>query len=395
MTTGEFRSNKNRSKIGTDEAGNCKGDLKKGCGIMKKYITLIFVCIFLTMTVSVSAQDVDKSKSPPPTDSAVAPLSLSTMLSQTVIFLYEDKTLPNSAKLSPGKILGTAFIVGVPDPGEPEKSIPFIITAKHVIANRSKILVRYSMKVGEPAFIQYDLEALRKSNDLWEDPKDEGVDIIVFRTLSYENTKMLMFPIDTIATKEIYKSENINTADRVVIPCLLANNPGTTQNYPIFRDGSIALITEEPIDFSWHLGNKLITTKQRIIFVNSILNEGFSGAPVFLWPGLRLNREGKNTIGGKPWLLGVVHGFQPLPRKLVDAEGEEVILTKPSKETPVLGQPLPLPRNVAVFSLENPATGMIFPSWKILDILTSDGVTKKVKEISEEVKKAKFKENKN
>lgn len=352
------------------------------------------MCIFFALTVSVSAQEATKTQSSNhsqnTTEQASAPLSLSSLLAQTVLFLYEDKTPPNSDKLVAGRILGTAFIVSIPVPEEPKKSIPFIVTAKHVIANQTRILGRYSMKTsGEFGFVQYNLEALRKSNDLWEYPEDEGVDIVVFRTLFFESTRAKAIPIDNIASKEDYKSD-INPADRVIIPCLLANYPGTTQNYPIFRDGSIALITEEPIEFSWYFGSKKITTKQRMVFINSTLNEGFSGAPVFLWPVPRSTPKGQLIFGGKVWLLGVVHGFQPIPRQLIDADGEDVTLTitKPSKEPPdFLGRPRP-PRNVAVFTKENPATGMIFPSWQILDILKSDAVKKRVQEISEEIKKS-------
>jgi len=368
---------------------------------MIKRVALSFFCIFFALWTSVNAQEAVKSQSSNPgqTASEAPTLSLQTLLAQTVIFLYEDKTPSNSNKLVEGNILGTAFIVGIPDPGEPGKSMPFIVTAKHVIANQSKILGRYSGKdTNETFFAPYDLDALRKSDDLWEYPADkpehEGVDIVVFRSLFFKKTKTLMLPIDYIATEETYKSENIDAGDRILIPCLLANYPGITQNYPIFRDGSIALVTGEPIKFMWDFGYERITTKQRIVFVNSVLNEGFSGAPVFLWPGIRLTPKG-NKIGGKPWLLGIVHGFQPLHRKLIDSDGEDVILTKPSKEP---GDILKIPRpqkNVVAYSTENPGTGMFFPSWQILDILESDAVKNRVKEISEEIKKAKLKEKKN
>jgi hypothetical protein len=174
----------------------------------------------------------------------------------------------------------------------------------------------------------------------------------------------------------------------------MENFPGVTQNYPIFRDGSISLITEEPISFNWKLGSKIIETKQRIIFVNSVINEGFSGAPVFLWPGIR-STPGGNTIGGKPWLVGIVHGFFAQPRQVIDTDGEEVVVIKPSKEPPdLLGQPKP-PRRVRVISQENSATGIVFPSWRLLDILQSEALKRRVQQLTDEDNKAKSTEKKN
>jgi hypothetical protein len=58
---------------------------------------------------------------------------LSSLLNQTVVFLYEDKTPVNSPNLIPGRVLGTAFIIGIPMPGRPEQSFPFIATASMLL----------------------------------------------------------------------------------------------------------------------------------------------------------------------------------------------------------------------------------------------------------------------
>jgi hypothetical protein len=147
----------------------------------------------------------------------------------------------------------------------------------------------------------------------------------------------------------------------------------------IFRDGTIALITEEPVSFTWKLGTRSISTSQRIIFVNSVLNEGFSGAPVFLWPGIRSTPKG-SKIGGKPWLIGIVHGFFPQFRNVIDAEGNDVVIRK--QESGPLGQINP-PRELFVYSQENPATGIVFPAWRLLDILQRDDVKKRIQELTD------------
>lgn len=312
--------------------------------------------------------------------STETPPSLSSLLTQTVVFIYEDKTPANSPNPVPGRVLGTAFIIGIPVPGRSEKSFPFIATAKHVVAGESKILVRFTLKSGtEPGFAQYDLQELRSNNDLWES-NDEGVDLIVFRTLVYDAVKFLMFPIELIASKETFTKENINVMDRVAIPCLMEKYPGVSQNYPIFRDGTIALITGEPISFTWVLGTRPIRTSQTLIFINSILNEGFSGAPVLFWPGMRATLQGIQ-LGGKPWLIGIVHGFFPQRRTVVDAEGDNVTITKLGSG--VLGQIKP-PKQLLVFSQENPGTGIVFPAWRLLDILQSEVAKKRLQQLADE-----------
>lgn len=314
-------------------------------------------------------------------ETPATPPSLSNLLTQSVVFIYQDRTPANSSNVVPGKILGTAFIIGIPQPGRPERAFPFIVTAKHVVAGESKILARFTLKSGnEPGFAQYDLERLRRDSDLSEYPNDEGVDLIVFRMPVYDSVKLLMFPIDLIASQETFTKEYIDVSDRVMIPCLMANFPGITQNYPIFRDGTIALITEEPISFTWKLDTREIKTSQRVIFINSLLNEGFSGAPVFLWPGMRSTPKGA-TIGGKPWLIGIVHGFFPQLRNVIDADGKNVIIIKQEPGLP--GQVKP-PKQLSVYSQENPGTGIIFPSWRLLDIFQCDVIKKRVQELTDE-----------
>jgi hypothetical protein len=156
--------------------------------------------------------------------------------------------------------------------------------------------------------------------------------------------------------------------------------PGVSQNYPIFRDGTIALITEEPISITWMLGTRPIKTSQTLVFINSILNEGFSGSPVLFWPGVRSTSQGIQ-FGGKPWLIGIVHGFFPQRRPVVDGDGDKVIINK--TQPPVLGQTIP-PKQSLIFSQENPGTGIVFPAWQLLDILQSDAAKKRIQKLTDD-----------
>src|SRR5207249_8841533 len=104
---------------------------------------------------------------------------IGTMLGSTVIFLFIMG--PN------GQVpIGTAFIVGYPVPGEPNQYVPLVVTAKHVIGDNPKVLARFSTQEGKStATAEYDIAALRRSGDYWEHA-DPGVDLVVFRTLHFQ-----------------------------------------------------------------------------------------------------------------------------------------------------------------------------------------------------------------
>jgi len=362
--------------------------------LLKLTCRIILLLILILVSIRLPylyAQDTSKQQSPqidqnkPKESTPAATPSLSEALNQSIIFIYEDKTPPNTIpdKVLVGEVLGTAFIIGIPVEGNPNLSFPVVVTAKHVITGQTKVLGRYNSKSGnETIYAPYNLEDLRKSNDLWEHPKDKDLDIVAFRTVVYDNTILAPIPIDLLATEETFLNEYIDVADRVVIPCLMADFPGAKQNYPIYRDGSIALVNKEPISYPMKMGDQIVIVKdQRVIFVNSILNEGFSGAPVFLWPSFRPTPKGPQ-LGGKLWLIGIVQGFFPIRREILYEDGIPVILNKPIDEN------ITTSTQMKVYSQENSATGIVFPSWRIFEILKSDPVNKRIKQLSDQVSKS-------
>ena len=276
---------------------------------------------------------------------------LATTLSSTVIFLFA------SANNVP---IGTAFIVGYPLQEGPGRFVPLVVTAKHVIGDRSKVIGRYTTKEGKvPASLVYDLDALRENGDYWEHP-DPGVDIVVFRTPHLEVADYRPFPIDLIASKETYSSQDIKMTDRVIFPCLLVSFMGGSRNYPVTRDGSIALIPEEPVPLQYDVGSKKVTTEQEVLLIDATSIPGASGCPIFLWPGPRLAKGSFMMGGGRPWLLGVMHGFYPAaPRTLIGVQTTKV---------------------VPAFQ-ENSGIAIVFPSWKLLEIIQSAQVSERIEQL--------------
>ena len=274
-------------------------------------------------------------------------------ISDTVIFLFAG---------DPPTPIGTGFIVGFPVPNRPKARVSLIVTAKHVVGDHKKILGRFSTQSGDSTkFVQYDMDALRAENDYWEHP-DDGVDIVVFRSLHFEETKYEALPIDLIATKDVIQKEEIRQTDRIIFPALLINFFGSARNYPVTRDGSIALIPGEAVPMKYRVGSKEIITKQEVLLLDATSVPGASGSPIFLWPGPRIKGKSFTLGGNKPYLLGVMHGFyQAAPRDLLEVEVA----------------------NTSQMYAENSGIAIVFPSWRLREILDLPDLTDRISKLVE------------
>ncbi len=265
------------------------------------------------------------------------------VISDTVVFLFVG---------NPPQPIGTAFVVGYPVPGRDETYVPLIVTAKHVVADNTQVLCRFSTQAGtNTAYVSYDIQALRREGDYWEHP-DDGVDIAVFRSPHYVETKYVAFPRDLIATRDTVRGEDIAQGDRIVFPALLVNFVGSSRNYPVLRNGAIALLPEEKVSMRYAVGPRVIQTQQEVLLLEATSIPGASGAPIFLWPGPRIKNNSYVLGGVKAYLLGIMHGFYPAePRELVDVQ----IATVTER-----------------MYAENSGIAIAFPSWRLDEILRRD-----------------------
>ncbi len=278
-------------------------------------------------------------------------------LAQTVIFLYPPNTDPTIPQLP----IGSAFIVGYPVEGRANASVPLIVTCRHVIGELPSVLGRFTLQSGQaPGLASYDLDGLRRSNDLWIHD-DDGVDIVVFRTPHFGAVKYTPFPKELIAREATIADEDVKTTDRVVFPGLLFGYAGLTANYPVVRDGSIALLPQEDVPLKYKVGTRDIQTRQRVFLLNGTATPGASGSPVYLLPGLR-EKKGAYSVGGtRPLLLGIIHGFySAFPREVQE------VAASPGR---------------MVYS-ENSGIALAFPAWRLIEILEKDAVKKRVGEIA-------------
>lgn len=279
------------------------------------------------------------------------------ILAGAIIFLFSITQQP----------IGTGFIIGYPISEDGKNFIPIIVTAKHVIGDNNTILGRFSTKEGEvTAFVKYDIKNLKQNNDYWEHPSDEGVDISAFRTLHFSQAEYDVVPLELIATKDIFNELNICETDRIIFPSMLINFMGLSKNYPVVRNGTIALIPKEKVPLKYKVGSKEIITKQEVILVDATSIPGASGSPIFLWPGPRLKNKTYQIGGTKPYLLGIMHGFYPAwPKEIIELETTEAKL----------------------MYQENSGVAIIFPSWKLNDIFRQEKFLNRIEELKSEIEK--------
>ncbi len=277
---------------------------------------------------------------------------IGTALGAAVIFLF--------AQAKGGQVpIGTAFVIGYPVPDQTNQFIPLVVTAKHVIGDHSKVFGRFSAQEGKvPVTVEYDLASLRQSGDYWEH-SDNGVDIVVFRTPHFKETKYEVVPFDLVASKADFQAAQIQTTDRVVLPGLLVNFMGLTRNYPIIRNGTIAMMSDEPIPMRYTVGTRIVETRQETMLIDSTAVPGQSGSPVFLWPGPRVAGGAFNIGGTKPFILGVLHGFYP-------AQPRDV---------------LSIPAQTRQVYAENSSIAIVFPSWRLREIIESEAVKNRLQRL--------------
>ena len=275
-------------------------------------------------------------------------------LSKTVVFIFSEDGQ---------NALGTGFLVGNPVPGRPGRFVPLIVTARHVVGDRDVIMARFSLSSGgSTGFVKYNLAAQRVSNDCWVHP-DPGVDVLIFRTAHFEHIDYQQVPVDMIATKAAFTEDDIKPSDRVIFPSMLSHFMGTTRNFPVTRDGTIALVADELIPLTFDIGATKITTQQELILLDATSIPGASGSPIFLWPGPRIVRNAFNMGGGKPWLIGVMHGFYGSAREILKINTTDAA------------------RVIEMFA-ENSRIAIVFPSWRIHDILESTALVQRMAEIA-------------
>jgi hypothetical protein len=207
--------------------------------------------------------------------------------------------------------LGTAFFVSYPDKrGGDEYSFGYIVTAKHVLKDVDGSYlksVKLRVNLVKP---QTDSDLtfgdIAVSDDagrlLWfEDKEDPQNDVAIVPGMPSQGlVDFKTVPIQMFTDAELLKKRTVEEGDSVYLLGLMPQYYGERRNYPVVRRGTLALMTDEPIQTG-------PDTRQHAYLAELASWPGNSGAPVFLnLGGLR----GGSLIGGSDFhLLGLMLGY--------------------------------------------------------------------------------------
>ncbi|HKW17575.1 MAG TPA: hypothetical protein VJO35_08720 [Terriglobales bacterium] len=220
------------------------------------------------------------------------------IIPRAVLFLYAK----DGAKQN--KPSGTGFILKVPQSGDPNRFLRFLITARHLVdpiwakcdPPTVHLSIRFNKKDGSgTALVPLDLKP--KIGKVLYVPKDPHSDVaaILLRPQlfpSFGDYEILDVPFRVTATENDMKIVREGTT--ILTAGLDPDLPGEKANLPVFREGVVSRTNNELIKSIAPCA--LIPIEVHSELLSAPLNLGDSGAPIYV----------KNGRGGnQPVLVGV------------------------------------------------------------------------------------------
>jgi hypothetical protein len=220
------------------------------------------------------------------------------IIPRAVLFLYAG-TGTKEAKPS-----GTAFIVTVPQSGDPSRFLRFLITARHLVdpiwakceTPTIHLSIRFNKKDGSgTALVPLDLNP--KLGKVLYIPKDPHSDLaaILLRPQLYPkfgDYEVLDVPFRIIASES--EMDIVREGTTVITAGLDPDLPGEKANLPVFREGVVSRKNNELIKSVAPCA--LIPIEVHSELLSAPLHLGDSGAPIYV----------KNGRGGNhPVLVGI------------------------------------------------------------------------------------------
>lgn len=196
-----------------------------------------------------------------------------------------------------------------------ERSQPFLVTNRHVLENRSSIIIRLKNK--DDTFLkEIPVSLVNNGEKLYQCHPNSKIDIAVLllngNFITENKLDFQSFDIDEHAlTSYELRSEGVNEGTLIYMlgyPMGLVN---INSNLPICRLGCIARISEEQIKEA----NNILIDVQNF--------PGNSGSPIVLRPEM-MSIEGTKSLN-KAVLCGVVHSYIPYKEQLVNTQTQQVV----------------------------------------------------------------------
>ncbi len=223
---------------------------------------------------------------------------------QTVGFLH---VLTNKGYAA----IGTCFFINVQEFGQ---VFSYVVTCKHVIEEAQRKGFDIYLRLNRSDIL--DIDYIRLPPEWkWIFHDDPAVDIAVSLRIGIPNTN----PVGVAAMDVGW----LVTKDRILTPLLegipvffiglLAQYQGYKRNYPVVRQGQLALVTDEPLEGVYGMSDYYLVECQAW--------PGNSGSPLFM--SANSSQDGKEILA----MLGVVSGFYPHRQQMVLENGQVMLYT--------------------------------------------------------------------
>lgn len=211
------------------------------------------------------------------------------------------------------KFCGTGFFTAVKSSRVPNMSIPYFVTARHVLAKveNTDFFIRVNTKDGKATLFKCPA-----GMKWWFHPDEtQSADVAVFPVLLpdhiYKTLDFRTIPLEMMASSDdVIKEKEIGIGDEVFSIGLFTHHSGNDKNHPIVRMGNISMIPHDQIPTK-SFGN------MEVYLIESRSIGGLSGSPVFV---LKQKHLGEWKI----YLLGLIHGHWDIDNdKVIDGANED------------------------------------------------------------------------
>jgi hypothetical protein len=230
----------------------------------------------------------------------------------TSIFVYTPEVDP-CAPLPPDQTLvplGSAFVVGIKNnkTSTPEQwqGYKFLITAKHVLANHTNIMIRLNL-AHEIKFKCQSISLTGSGANPNMFMGGSGVDLAAVSLPDILDTDPTVLDADLLLDGNTMKKWNIGVGTQILTVGYIFGYSGQKSNYPVTKFGNMSVITEE----HWYYNAQSKLSEQG--YVIQLPNApGLSGAPV-LTHGIEFDTNPFRFRQLSPYLVGVIKALLLAP----------------------------------------------------------------------------------
>lgn len=265
------------------------------------------------------------------------------VIRDSVAFIFDDGL--NRAAESTEAPIGTSFMIGLESKKFPGQFYKFMVTNEHVLRGRSKIKFRFNNST-EPGFVFHDID-LRKQN-IFRAP--DFVDLVAVSVPDIPKTNPTLFDYSMILDKQKMTSFEVDEGTEIVSIGYLFPYAGLKQNYPVFRFGRLAILSDE----RWSCSERGPVEQAYIAEIHAL--GGSSGSPVILQPSqIKLNSNGVMQFRRiPPLIVGVLKGHPSAPAPIADRIATGEYIKTPDK-----------------FALVSPGLALLEPSENLRQLMLS------------------------